>query len=286
MGDDLFSAAIEYVLENEGGLAENPVRDGTTNYGLSSKDYPDLDIKNLTREEAEEIYRHDWWGKYGYDRIRPPEVAVKVFDMAVNMGPGTAIRLLQKALVAAFEPVKVDGVLGPETLGAIERVDPDELIGVLIVESKEHYLSLIDKNPDLERFKKGWFNRARRVPNVENDREEEKAMLGKLSSAGSWIGRVGNILSFVLPFIRFLWSLVIMVEEREEEEDRGSEDEKKFVLSVLEEIYKLADDVTEDDLPVPWESFENRLTKIYEGAVGLLEKINFFRDGGEGAEES
>src|SRR5690606_30113686 len=78
---------------------------------LSHNSYPSLDIRNLTREQAIAIYRRDWWDRYGYGRIKDADVAAKLMDMAVNMGPGTAHRLLQQALVWIGHPVRIDGII-------------------------------------------------------------------------------------------------------------------------------------------------------------------------------
>ena len=68
--DERFLVAVEVVLTHEGGYTNNPADPGgETNYGISKRSYPQLDIKALTREQAVEIYRQDWWEKYRYGDI-------------------------------------------------------------------------------------------------------------------------------------------------------------------------------------------------------------------------
>src|SRR5690606_2973445 len=68
--NELFLHAVEVVLEHEGGYVHDPHDPGgETKFGISKRQYPDLDIANLTREQAIEIYRRDWWDKYGYGRL-------------------------------------------------------------------------------------------------------------------------------------------------------------------------------------------------------------------------
>src|SRR4051812_29003946 len=93
-----FDQAIPTILKHEGGYV-NDTKDpgGETNWGISKRSYPQLDIKNLSREQAIYFYRRDWWNKYNYGAIHDQQVATKVFDIAVNMGASQAHKLLQRA---------------------------------------------------------------------------------------------------------------------------------------------------------------------------------------------
>ena len=87
-----FDRAIDFVLRHEGGYVNDP-RDpgGETNFGISRRAYPTLDIKNLTKEQATGIYRKDYWDKVGGD-ILPWPWDLILFDTAVNQGVAWAIR--------------------------------------------------------------------------------------------------------------------------------------------------------------------------------------------------
>lgn len=65
-----------------------------TKYGISAASYPHLDIKNLTIEQADEIYFRDYWQASGADKLPWPACLI-VFDTAVLHGVGTA-RVWQK----------------------------------------------------------------------------------------------------------------------------------------------------------------------------------------------
>jgi lysozyme family protein len=119
---DPFQAAVDLVLAHEGGYVHDPDDPGgETKYGISKRSYPDIDIAGLTEEQAREIYRRDWWEEHGYHRLQDPSLAARVMDLAVNMGPSWAHRLLQHALCDAGCPVDVDGWLGPRTVDAANR---------------------------------------------------------------------------------------------------------------------------------------------------------------------
>ncbi len=111
----------------------------------------------------------------------------------------------------------------------------------------------------------------------------EKLMLSKIKGLSGLARRIYEIVSFALPFLMALWDVVVMVESEEDEEDRGSEEERSFVLGVLEVLYDLANELTEEEFPVSWEKLEEKLAAIYEKIVWLLDKINFFR-GQEGGQ--
>ena len=96
-----FDQAIERVLSHEGGYINDP-RDpgGETQWGISKRSYPSINIKLLTRTGAIEIYRRDFW-----DRVHANDlfdgVAYQCLDFAVNSGIETAVRYLQRALGVA-----------------------------------------------------------------------------------------------------------------------------------------------------------------------------------------
>jgi len=159
--EERFRHAVGVVLRHEGGYVHDPADPGgETKYGISKRSYPELDIANLTREQAIEIYRRDWWERYGYDRLQDDAVATKLLDMAVNMGPATAHRLLQEALVFLGYDIAVDGIIGPQTIVAANRADPRRLLQVLRWLAAHHYYRIAAKRPQSRAFLIGWLRRA------------------------------------------------------------------------------------------------------------------------------
>lgn len=83
---DNLSRALEFTLRWEGGYVNNPHDPGgATKYGISQRAFPDLDIENLTLEQAKEIYRTKYWEAIQGDE-RPFSEAVAIFDFAVHSG--------------------------------------------------------------------------------------------------------------------------------------------------------------------------------------------------------
>lgn len=159
---DAFLYAVEIVLEHEGGLSMDPHDRGRlTNWGISERSYPDLDIANLTRWDAIDIYHRDYWMPGRYDEIRDRRVAAKVFDMAVNMSHRRAHELLQRALrLVGQTHVVVDGIIGPQTIGAANAADPDDLLRALRLEAACYYVQLARADWTQEKFLRGWLWRA------------------------------------------------------------------------------------------------------------------------------
>src|ERR1700733_3963535 len=107
----LFTRAVMRVLANEGGyvrLVNDP--GGATKFGISQRDYPQLDIAALTRDDAIAIYFRDFWKAGRYAEL-PDAIAIKLFDLSINMGPAHAVRCLQRALRACRTMVAEDGTL-------------------------------------------------------------------------------------------------------------------------------------------------------------------------------
>lgn len=106
-----FEKAVKIILKHEGGYINHPSDPGgETNFGISKRAYPDVDIANLTEEEAAEIYKRDYWDRVKGDEL-PYPIALCVFDTAVNSGVSRASRWLQETCNAY-----PDGIVGPNTI--------------------------------------------------------------------------------------------------------------------------------------------------------------------------
>ena len=154
-----FKEIIEKVLHHEGGYVNDP-KDlgGETKYGITKRFYPDVDIKNLTIEQATEIYKKDYWDKNKVESL-PQNLWHIYFDMCVNMGKRTAVKVLQRAANNKGRDIEVDGGLGPMTIGALKGVELDRVRAFRV----KYYVDLITARPEQEKFYLGWFRRATEV---------------------------------------------------------------------------------------------------------------------------
>ena len=156
-----FDEIIEVVLEHEGGYVNDPKDPGgETNFGIAKRSHPDVDIKNLTKEGAKEIYKEVYWDKNKVESL-PEELWHIYFDMCVNQGKGRAVKIIQRAVNGKGGSLTVDGGMGPMTISAIgkSRVELDRVRAYRV----KYYADLVTRKPDLERFYFGWFKRALEV---------------------------------------------------------------------------------------------------------------------------
>ncbi len=166
--------ALSFTLGNEGGYSNHPADPGgATRFGITQQvlsrwngAHPEAgfpaDVKDLQQSQAEQIYRIDYWR---WDGIQVPAVAIKLFDIGVNCGVNTSVKLLQKALNALLPaPLAVDGQLGPATLAAANGVAPDALMQAICQAQKDYYQAIVARNPSQSVFLAGWEARATRIP--------------------------------------------------------------------------------------------------------------------------
>jgi len=66
---------------------------GETKYGISKREYPNLDIPNLTLQQAQQIYQRDYWNALNCD-AHSWEMALVLFDCGVNQGVSAAKGIL------------------------------------------------------------------------------------------------------------------------------------------------------------------------------------------------
>ena len=145
-----FDQAFTKLLGAEGGYTCNPADPGgETNWGISKRSYPDVDIKALTQEQAKSIYMHDYWQPCQIELL-PEEVQYDMFDAAVNSCNGQAVKFLQKAA-----GVIDDGIIGTITLNACKNLPGF----VLSAKFNGYRLQFMSALPAWSTFSRGWANR-------------------------------------------------------------------------------------------------------------------------------
>jgi len=109
------------------------------------------DIKNVTEQEARDIFKEEYFYKPKIDKL-PMDLQASVFDMQINSG-SNAIKILQKLV-----GTKQDGIIGPKTLKALEDnpVSVNEYADARI----EYYNKVVTKSPEKKKFLSGWTSRA------------------------------------------------------------------------------------------------------------------------------
>lgn len=161
-----FDAALSAVLVHEGGYVDHPKDPGgATNLGITHKtlanwrkvvpwwDLDKSEIKNLTRDEAARIYRAKYWDLIRGDQL-PAGIDYAVLDFAVNSGPARAAKALQRIVKA-----KVDGLIGPDTLRALDQY----VVASVINQLCDDRMAFLQRLPTFGVFGRGWTSRVKGV---------------------------------------------------------------------------------------------------------------------------
>ncbi|SDM21409.1 glycoside hydrolase family 108 protein [Halarsenatibacter silvermanii] len=165
-----FNEAIEIVLKHEGGFSDHPNdTGGATRYGITERVARGAgyegDMKELPLDTAKDIYRQNYWDRMRLDEIEDGRLRLLLMDTGVNMGVGTAGRILQRAHNLLSEgQITVDGAIGPITLEHINQINRrDNLLYTVEILRGYRYLEIVKNNGSQRVFIHGWFNRLRSV---------------------------------------------------------------------------------------------------------------------------
>lgn len=146
-----FITAFNRVIGHEGGYVHDPSDPGgETKWGISKRSYPNVNIKELTRVQASEIYDKDFWSPLLLDIRRNGALKFQLFDFAVNSGIQTAIRAYQRVLGVAD-----DGHFGPISIEASTKISECDQLLLLSAERLE-YMTKLSNWKD---HGKGWARR-------------------------------------------------------------------------------------------------------------------------------
>lgn len=146
-----FDHAFELLIAREGNYSNDPNDPGgETKFGISKRAYPQVDIKNLTLEQAKAIYKTDYWDRVLCPNL-PDPLQFQVFDTAVNSGPRQAVVLLQRAL-----GVSDDGMVGQKTRDALAGTNSSTAVSIRFLAARLRFMSGLS---GWDHFGKGWARR-------------------------------------------------------------------------------------------------------------------------------
>ena len=94
-----FDSAVEFTLKHEGGYSAADNNGAPVNFGINQKWHPDVNVKDLTRDQAKQIYRDQYWNAIGGDELaaQNPALASAAFDTAVLAGAPRTKQMLAQA---------------------------------------------------------------------------------------------------------------------------------------------------------------------------------------------
>jgi lysozyme family protein len=134
-----------------------------------STDFPECLTDNKTLQlDVRKLYKSKYFDPYQGDAM-PKDLALEMFDTAVNMGVGRAVTFLQKALNVLnrnqllYPDMVEDGDYGPTTHKALQVLlnenGTEVLVKMLNVLQGMHYIEYMNKSPKQEKYARGWFSR-------------------------------------------------------------------------------------------------------------------------------
>lgn len=163
---------IQDVLKKEGGYVNHKNdRGGPTNLGVTQATLSAwlgrpaslAEVKGLTKATAAKIYKKNYYYDPHIDWL-PDRIEPIIFDIAINSGPGRAIKILQQALADKGFPVGTpDGVIGKNTIKYADQWvanSGDLAINTLVDYRVKFYKRIIANDPKQKAFEDGWMARA------------------------------------------------------------------------------------------------------------------------------
>ena len=164
------------IVRREGGFVNDPDDPGgATKYGVTIHTLRALrgsatvaDVKALTEAEAVAIFKGQYFERPKINQ-RPIPLQALVYDMQVNAG-ANAIKILQRLTAEFGVKLSVDGVLGPNSIGAIDRIHRKagaQFVDAYGIARRNYYFRIGDRRPASRKYcvtrkggKGGWITRA------------------------------------------------------------------------------------------------------------------------------
>lgn len=158
MAAENYVQCLEMILHHEGGYVNHPKDPGgETNLGVTKRVYEEFggtkDMKDLTREDVEPIYKKNYWDRVKADSL-PSGLDLAVFDWAVNSGTGRAAKKLQTMIGTV-----ADGGIGPNTLRCLDEYIEKHGLEATIEDYHEIRQAFYESLSTFETFGRGWTRR-------------------------------------------------------------------------------------------------------------------------------
>lgn len=198
-----FNLAYKISRNNEGGYANDPRDTGGETYkGVSrvnnpkwsgwtiidayKKKYgpiknnfviPDSKLDQLVKD----LFRSNYWNPLKADNIQSQDIANIMFDFALTSGTTRSAINVQRAA-----GVTADGIIGSDSLKAINRAKAKDLGNKLLKENLDYYTYLAKEHPQKEKYSwayQSWVNRIKQFQSF-----IDKLPGGAAGGAGMLIG--------------------------------------------------------------------------------------------------
>lgn len=165
---------VPFIRSWEGGWSDDPHDSGgATMCGVTLKTFTEWrvshgcpkptkeQLRKISDPEWHDIFRERYWNRLRADQIESQAVANMAVDWYWCSG-GMAISTLQRYCYTT-----VDGIVGPKTIAAVNRCNPERLFRELSQARTEFLERIVRNNPSKARYLNGWL---RRVNSIRYDR--------------------------------------------------------------------------------------------------------------------
>lgn len=157
----------EFIKQHEGARSDHP-RDkgGLTVWGISSRFWPGVFRQVDGSSDSLDTACRWYWARYavggGLIRLNEISLAQFLFNMMINLSRASAVKMLQRVVNKlnarhGYRRLNVDGILGPNTARAVNRLSMYSVLPRLADLQEEYYRSR--PRDQQEAFLKGWLNR-------------------------------------------------------------------------------------------------------------------------------
>jgi len=151
---DVFAEAMGFTLDQEGGYSNRANdRGGETYCGISRVHHPSwsgwqiiddakeqfsprsIEFKDyLSRQniyyKINDFYKDTFWKPLMLDKVHLIEIAIKLFDMGVNLGVPRAASIVQTCLnvmsLGVINDIKIDNIIGNKTINLINEMTKND----------------------------------------------------------------------------------------------------------------------------------------------------------------
>lgn len=173
-----FDSVIGESLTFEGGYT-NRKEDVETKFGITlpflenyKYVFPNGEIKpikELTIEDARLLYKAQW-DRYNLGYIRNKDLALLLNDYMINSNAKKVVERVQKILNSNGAKLKVDGILGKQTLNSIHSIDKDWLIEQILIDRLKRFQFTLDCEPYKNIYIPGWIIRLNKLAEKVNSK--------------------------------------------------------------------------------------------------------------------
>lgn len=169
---------VEFSNNNSLLLHKNPTEDGLTYFGIYESAHPNWygwniikrylantpDLKECSKilanvsdlnKNVEDFYKKEFFDKMKLDLVKSEHKQLELMCLAINVNPKQATKVLQETL-----GVTIDGIIGQQTINALNAFDESLFDKLFDLEEKEFYNELVENKERFKIYKDGWFNRA------------------------------------------------------------------------------------------------------------------------------